>query len=414
MLVNLLSDATLRQRFDVSLSYRHSQRYVEGLNGRLVLDFPTYPQGYRDPTELLRLTRRTPPMLARIARALAYRLAEFPLLIQQTWSLWRLFSRLRPDLLHINNGGYPGSLSARAAAIAGRLSGVPSILMVINNLAVPYNSPGRLSEFFVDRLVARSVTRFLSGSRAAAARVRMVLRLRDSRCQALPNGADLRETTETVDGTRARLGLSQFVGTLFGIVALMEHRKGHRVLLEALAQLAADGLVSPTTCKVVFLGDGHLRAELEAFASENDLDDYCLFLGEEANAMNVIAALDVLVLSSVEHEDFPNVILEAMGAGKPVVSSRIAGTPEQVVEGCTGYLVDAGDASQLAERMSLLVHDAPLRAAMGAAARRVFAEQFTAEAAARRYVTVYEEMIGDAMHVAPSVTYAFGADARRQ
>ena len=119
------------------------------------------------------------------------------------------------------------------------------------------------------------------------------------------------------------------------------------------------------------------------------LEQRCRFIGAEAHVMNLMSAVDVLVVPSVSHEDFPNVILEAMGLGKPVVASRLAGTPEQVDDEHTGLLVPPGDAAALALALRRLVLDPALRDEMGRAGRRRFEERFTAEVAVRRYAELY-------------------------
>jgi len=394
MLVNLLSSAEVREAVDVSLSYRYSDRYAAELRERIVLDFPVYPLGFRDPSELFIRGRRSASPLHRAGRAVSRGVTTVPLLAHETVVLGKLFRRIQPDILHINNGGFPGALSARAAAIAGRRAKVPRVLMVVNNFAEGYTTVGRLLQLPLDHAVIESTDLFVVGSRASGARLSSVLSLSSSRVAAVPNGADLRRPTETRTETRARLGLSGFHGVVFGIVALMERRKGHRVLLEALDQLAVQDRVSPDALRLVLLGDGGLRPILEQYVRERGLTAYCHFLGEEGNAMNVIATLDVLVLSSVASEDFPNVVLEGMGMGKPVIASRIAGTPEQLEDGATGILVPPGDARSMAAAMLRLLSDPALRVLMGAAGRARYEARFTAQAAAARYTRVYEVLLG--------------------
>jgi glycosyltransferase involved in cell wall biosynthesis len=395
MLVNLVSSAEIKRDFDISLSYRDSVRYTAGLRERVAIDFPLYPLGFRAPSELFVRGDVSRAPLRRVGRAISRQVSTIPLLIYEIELLRSLFRRVAPDILHINNGGFPGALSARAAAIAGRIAGVPHIVMVVNNLAEGYDSAGRIFEYPVDRTVAASTELFLAGSLAAADRVRTVLRLDNHRARSLPNGADLRRPTETVKETRVRLGLDGYSGVVFGIAALMEPRKGHRVLLEALDHLVTVEKLGADQFRLLLLGTGPLRDELERFVADRGLSTHCQFLGQEANGMNVISALDVLVLSSVANEDFPNVILEAMGAGKPVVASRIAGTPEQVEDGITGILVPPGAPSALASAMSRLVADAQLRGEMGHAARQRFEERFTPQVSVSRYVQLYQSLIAE-------------------
>ena len=111
---------------------------------------------------------------------------------------------------------------------------------------------------------------------------------------------------------------------------------------------------------MIIEGNGSLRDELINIVKSDKLEPYCLFVGEEANIMDLMNTLDVLILPSIENEDFPNVILEAMGVGKPVIASRIAGTSEQIVDGETGLLVEPQNANDLAHAIQILLENRDL------------------------------------------------------
>lgn len=392
MLANLLNDAENRRKFDVSLSYRASAEYAAGLARRTRLDFPVFPLHFPEPSTALPASARWPRSLRRCIRFASRQVATYPLLLYEIWLLRRLFMRLEPDVVHINNGGYPAALSARAAAIAARMAGVRHVIMVVNNMAEEHRGLPFSPRPVVDRWVVNAVSRFVTGSAAASVRLRHVLELTDEQSLSYPNGVALRAPSESREQTLRRLGLGGSSGVLLGVVALMEARKGHRVLLEAVAELQADAR-SNHGFTVLLEGDGPLRGELEAFVRRTGIEHCCRFVGAEDNVMNLMSAIDVLVLPSVAHEDFPNVILEAMGSGKAVIASRLAGTPEQVEQGITGLLVPPGDHHALAAAILQVVTDAHLRKEMGLAGRRRFEQGFTAEAAVDRYATLYQSLI---------------------
>ena len=393
MLVNLLSSSELKKQFDVSFSYRASPRYTSELHARMAVDFPVYPLAFRDPSDLFVQHGVSRSPLQRIGRALSRQLLTVPLLIWETLRLRALLLRLRPDVLHINNGGFPGALSARAAVLAARSARIPRVIMVLNNFAEGYDRLGRWFEYGLDRAVAAGTELFVAGSQMSVTRIHEVLNLREGHVRAIVNGADLRSPSETVEQTRERLGLAGYTGVVFGVVALMEPRKGHRVLIDALHRLVTAHHLGPEHVRLIFVGDGMLRTELVRLVGERGLSQHCRFLGQESNGMNVISALDVLVLPSIANEDFPNVVLEAMGARKPVVASRIAGTPEQIVDGRTGLLVPPGDADALSQAMNALWRDASLRASMGDAGWLRYEERFTARASVERYIDTYRALL---------------------
>jgi glycosyltransferase involved in cell wall biosynthesis len=100
-------------------------------------------------------------------------------------------------------------------------------------------------------------------------------------------------------------------------------------------------------------------------------------------------------LPSIQDEDFPNVILEAMALGKPVIASRLAGTPEQVVEGVTGLLVAPRNVTQLAAAICQLIDQAGMRSSMGRAALVRFNVNFTSQIALENYYNLYIKLIED-------------------
>lgn len=154
--------------------------------------------------------------------------------------------------------------------------------------------------------------------------------------------------------------------------------KGFDVLVDACAQLG--GL--DFRCEII--GIGPLQDELEARVRSRNLEMRVHLAGERSQN-HVLAALkdcDIFVLASNTDERgasdvFPTVIAEAMAAGKPVVSTLLAGIPELVTNNQTGLLVPPGDATALATAIQQLAGDENLRTEFGAAGRRRIEENFT-------------------------------------
>jgi glycosyltransferase involved in cell wall biosynthesis len=391
MLVSFCSSTAMRAEFSISFSFRDSARYRAGVRARMPEDLRLHAMTFPDPSSVLRTPQR-PRMLRRLVRFLSRVLFTVPLLVYEVAKLTLLFRRVAANLVHINNGGYPAALSARAAVLAARLAGIPSV-MVVNNLAVGYDHPGRLFGYALDRMVAGSVSCFVTGSVAAAARLQEVLRLPAKRCRPIPNGISMRQRGESEARTRQRLGLQEYDGVVFAVIAVLEPRKGHRVLLQSVLELRNRAPASLSNIKVLIEGDGQLAKELRQFIQDSGLENHCVLLGREANIMDLLGIIDVLLTPSVDYEDFPNVILEAMGAGKAVIASRLAGIPEQVVDGETGLLVTPGRSDELADAMQRLCSDRDLTCRMGRAGLERFRARFTAETAVGRYIELYRSLL---------------------
>ena len=390
MLTNFFNSEKFRKNHDVSFSYRYSVKYSQGLTLRLTNQLPVYPLVFLNFSEFSFFDNRLLNKLAILTLRLLLTLPEF---FYQIFILFRLFRKIKPDILHINNGGYPGALSARAAVVAAKLSGVPKVLMVVNNLALNYKRFSRILDFPLDILVGKLADLFITGSQVASLKLISVLNISSMKVKAVHNGISLRKVSCGKKITRQRLGLENFNGVVFGVVALLVERKGHQVLLEAIKNIVEDNRVTDDGFKVLIEGEGPLLKELSDFINKNELNGWVRFVGVEANIVDFISILDVLVLPSIRDEDFPNVIIEAMALGKPVIASRLAGTPEQVVNGITGILVEPNRPTDLDSAICYLVSHPIKRVKMGQAGLMNFKAKFTCQRALDNYSDIYTRLL---------------------
>jgi len=158
--------------------------------------------------------------------------------------------------------------------------------------------------------------------------------------------------------------------------------KGFEYLIDACADLARQGL--EFNCEII--GDGPLRGELEAKIRKLNLLNRVHLLGSlsQGAVLEKLRAADIFALASVTDPQgasdvFPTVIIEAMAAARPVVSTRLAGIPESVVDGETGLLVSPEDTMALAEALSRLIEDPKLRLHYGRAGRARIEQHFQIE-----------------------------------
>jgi len=391
MVGSLMRNETVSQRYDVRFSYRYSPEYEKGFRARVATGVKTYPLTLLDIDVLFVLSARLPPLLDKAWKLLVLlSQIRYVFLIWNTLTLWRLFRTERPDLLHINNGGFPGAYSCNSAVFAARLAGIRRILYVVNNIAIPYNSPLRWTDYPFDRLVANIVTVFTTGSTSAAAELRKVLRLSVDRVRSLHTGIAPRALHESREVLLERLGVASN-RTLFAMVAVIEKRKGHAVILQAMQMLR--NLLDPEEMPILLIvGTGAKLPDLKAVIRSNALEDCVHCVGFQSNVFDYMNAIDVVVLPSISHEDFPNVILEAMSLGKAVVGSRVAGIPEQIRDMESGLLVEPGDAVELAQALFRLTTNPDLRRRLGQNALDRFNDQFREEIAVARYVKLYDEL----------------------
>ena len=161
--------------------------------------------------------------------------------------------------------------------------------------------------------------------------------------------------------------------------------KGLPVLLDAVAKIRQ----SQPEVKLGIAGDGPDRARLAGQSRSLGIEANVEFLGYQSQSQvrELLGQTDVFVMSSFA-EGVPVVLMEAMAAGVPVVATRIAGIPELVEDGVSGYLVPPGEADAVAERVIRLMKDADLRARFGRAGREKVGREFDVEVEAQKMVGI--------------------------
>jgi len=205
----------------------------------------------------------------------------------------------------------------------------------------------------------------------------------------IANGVDVERLNWQGPDARGRLELSS-TELVFGIVGRLEPEKDHRTLLRAFHALCSDlpGI------RLLVVGDGSLRGELESLCRDLDLDRRVQFLGARTDIPDVLAAIDIFVLSSV-NEGVPLSVVEAMGAGKPVIATDIGGLRLLVKPGVNGLLVPPSDPPSLEAAMRALAVSGALRGEMGARGREIARESFGVAAMVERYQDVYDSVLGE-------------------
>ena len=263
----------------------------------------------------------------------------------------------------------PEQLARRAAAAEFMLVCSESARAELAGIAGPAADRIRLQYHGVDAL------RFHPGDTAPATPITAGERATDNDRPA--------DAERPVDGEPATDGARPF--RLLAAGRLVE-KKGYPVLLDALALLAREG--HPVTCRIV--GAGPLRADLEARALSLGIAGTISFDGALSHESVAGAYRDAdafvqcsVVLPDGDRDGVPNVVLEAMASGLAVVASDVAGIPEAVVDGVTGFLVPPSDPAAVADRIARLVENPALARRLGAAGRSRVLERFDRAAAVR-------------------------------
>jgi glycosyltransferase involved in cell wall biosynthesis len=228
--------------------------------------------------------------------------------------------------------------------------------------------------------VSASTEEFLVRQRhVPAARVRVIY-----------NGAPLTEFGRSDPATRravrAEFGLLESA-CLIGSVGRLNAQKGHRFLIEAAARVRA----RRKDARFLIVGDGDLLEPLRAQAQTLGLNEEVIFTGHRNDIPALLQAMDVFCISST-YEGTPLALFEAMAAGKAVVSTSVDGCREILQHEATGLLVPPADSEALADALTRVVEDAPLRTGLAQRARDASSRYDIAESV-RSIESLYDELL---------------------
>ena len=171
-------------------------------------------------------------------------------------------------------------------------------------------------------------------------------------------------------------------------VARMAPDKDHDTLLAAFQRTALE----IPAAELWLVGDGPRLGAVRELAGRLLPEGRVKFLPPREDLRPLLHQASLLALSS-KTEALPNVVLEAMAAGLPVVATRVGGVPELVVQGRTGWLVDPGDPPGLAKALSQVLTEPDRRRALGREGRERACQEFSLETMTHRYESVLERLL---------------------
>lgn len=284
----------------------------------------------------------------------------------------------RVDILHAHD-----IYSNIFAVPCGRIAGVPLVIASRRW----WHAANRRIYLALNRVTYRLAHRVLANSESVG---RLVVDegVREDRVVVIPNFVEdyaFERPTETMLASwRTELGVHPD-DEVVGIVANLHAIKDHATLLRAFPAV----LVERPRARLVVVGDGVEREPLERLATSLGIRERVTFAGRRPQRPTMHWLFDVSVLCSLG-EGFPNSVVEAMAAARPLVVTSVGGVPDVVVAGETGFMVAPSAPDQLARRIVDLLRDPPLRERMGRASALRAREAFYAPRVIRRLESFYE------------------------
>lgn len=239
---------------------------------------------------------------------------------------------------------------------------------------------------WLDRLTQRFVDHNVCVSRAVADFSIHNCGLLATKVSVIPNGVDAQRFATATAMDRAELGLTSAPLVLF--VGRLDPQKAPFVLLQAFERLVA----RHADWQLLFVGEGPLRSSVTEWVTEHRLNSSIHFAGWRPDVAELLKAADLLVLPSL-WEGMPNIVLESMASGLPVVVSRVEGTEELVRDGETGLLVTPGSVEELEHQIEKVLLDRKFSTSLSNSSQQTVFKGFTLEAMVENYEQLYLRLL---------------------
>lgn len=303
------------------------------------------------------------------------------------WRLFRLLRRLRPDIVHTRN---LATLDCQFVAV---LAGVPGRVHGEHGWDV-YDLHGTNRRYrTMRRMVGRIADRFVTMSRHLEQWLVKDVGIDAKQVTQLYSGVDA-EKFAPRSGKRPDLlpaGFADDSSFVIGTAGRLDPVKDPLALVRGFAALVGSDAALRTRARLVYIGDGSLKTELEAEADRLGVREACWFAGARDDVPQLLRTLDLFVLPSL-NEGISNTILEAMATGLPVVATQVGGNAELVEEGVTGTLCAPASPEALANAMRPYLADRTLGHRQGAAARARVVQRFSMERMVQQYAEIYSQV----------------------
>ncbi len=320
-------------------------------------------------------------------RTLGVRVYTVPLgckgILARSWFLYRLFREISPHVVHswtVHDNPYAGLIGA-LAGVRLRWGSVRGSIHGRGFASLPALFRW-MSLRSVSKLTVNS--RFLQDELRAAG-------ISSRRIALIQNCVDC---DSSVAFPLSSLSIDEHCRVV-GTVGNLRRMKNHDMFIDGMAKVLSD---NQRDVRGVIVGqpipdEAELPDLLTSRIRQRDLDGRVVLAGFQPNVPGLMRELTVFCLTS-NSEGFPNVILEAMAAARPVVATRVGGVPELVRDGVTGFLIEPGDVDGFARAVGALLDDPALAERMGRAGRETVERQYSCEIAVQRLSKLYLEALG--------------------
>ncbi|MBN1901059.1 glycosyltransferase [Candidatus Sumerlaeota bacterium] len=299
------------------------------------------------------------------------------------FSLFRLRSLLCELKINVaQTHNYRPNVSGVIAAKMARIPVIVSSLRTVNRWDT-------YRQFLMDRFVCLFRDAIVCVSKEVRDRYIEKIKWRPEKLRVIHNGIDpeLLKQREKADYLYSKHGLKREDRHIASIARLVRI-KDHSTLLKALKVIISER----KDVKLLLLGEGPLKEDIEKEARNLGIEENVLFLGHQQNIPDWLTIADISILST-HVEGFSSTILESMAVGVPVIATNVGGNPEAIEDGVTGFLTPPSDAGAIAEKALLILDNPQIAREIREKARQKVAESFTIDVTAKKTIELYRNIL---------------------
>jgi len=262
--------------------------------------------------------------------------------------------------------------------------------IVFTEHGIPYPYRKKLKRLLFNPILCRLADEIITISEHTKSNLVTYENFPARRMKVIYNGIDLRQFSQKIDpdSKKQSLGLTQD-SRVIGIVARLDPVKNHAMLFRAFKRILN---VIPDTYLLI-VGDGPEEKRLKLLVESLDITDKTLFLGARKDISALLHIFDVFVLPSFS-EGMSASLIEAMGAGVPIVATNVGGNPEVVKDQETGYLVQSDNDQEMADILIRLLQDEKKRQRVGQTGQQRVHDMFSLDKMITTYTELYLRVSG--------------------
>jgi glycosyltransferase involved in cell wall biosynthesis len=299
------------------------------------------------------------------------------------WKIYKIIRREKPDIIHTHTAK-AGTLGRFAGILYGK-----AILIHTFHGHVFSGYFGKIKTLFfiwIERFLGLFTDKIITVSENLKKELAEIFKIApEDKISVIELGFELedllklpqRENQQTIN---------------IGIVGRLVPIKNHKMLFKACM------LGGNLPYRIVVIGDGEMRGELEKNAEEFGMRDRIEFKGWIIDLKAIYEELDIVALTSL-NEGTPVSLIEAMAAGRPVVATNVGGVKDIVKDGMSGYLVESGNAEEFNKRLLELIKDSEKRRKFGEYGRNMVKERFSKERLIKDTEKLYNKLLDKRRHI---------------